>query len=292
MKIIIDSNEDTPGSVLTALSLFRRVFEAASASHEMAFLATEQRADLPALRTRVDNETASTTAARAAFSPPNENSVLAAAHDPHGADDHIPAAAPVVAAVTPYPMPVAVVHTPAVPPPPAPVAAPVVPAAGVALDVQGLPWDARIHASTKTKVANGEWKKKKGLDPAVIATVVAELRAVMGLPAVAASALTPGIPSTPAALAAAAPPPPAPVPVPPVAAVPVPPPAPPTGAITTFAGLMSYISAQVVAGKWSHPETLTACQASGVTALPLLASRPDLIPAVAATIQAMIAAKG
>lgn len=32
------------------------------------------------------------------------------------------------------------------------------------LDVEGIPWDSRIHGGGKTKVKAGTWKKKKGLD--------------------------------------------------------------------------------------------------------------------------------
>lgn len=44
------------------------------------------------------------------------------------------------------------------------------------LDNEGLPWDERIHASTKTKTAKGIWTKRKGVDDATRDAVVAELR--------------------------------------------------------------------------------------------------------------------
>lgn len=54
--------------------------------------------------------------------------------------------------------------------------------AGVELDKHGLPWDNRIHAETKAKIADGSWRKKRGVDPALVAQVEAELRQVMGAP--------------------------------------------------------------------------------------------------------------
>lgn len=45
------------------------------------------------------------------------------------------------------------------------------------LDLDGLPWDARIHASTKTTVKNGTWKRKRGISYDLYNSVVAELRA-------------------------------------------------------------------------------------------------------------------
>lgn len=46
----------------------------------------------------------------------------------------------------------------------------------VELDADGLPWDERIHASTKTKTQKNQWTKRKGADDATIAHVLAELR--------------------------------------------------------------------------------------------------------------------
>ena len=43
------------------------------------------------------------------------------------------------------------------------------------VDIKGLVWDKRIHAATKTKKANGEWKSRRNLDPAFKAQVEAEL---------------------------------------------------------------------------------------------------------------------
>lgn len=50
------------------------------------------------------------------------------------------------------------------------------------LDADGLPWDHRIHASTKTKVKDGTWKKKRGVDADTVASVTAELKQVMEAP--------------------------------------------------------------------------------------------------------------
>lgn len=44
------------------------------------------------------------------------------------------------------------------------------------LDADGVPWDERIHAGTKTKTAKGVWKKKKGVQPAEYDAVTAELK--------------------------------------------------------------------------------------------------------------------
>lgn len=43
-------------------------------------------------------------------------------------------------------------------------------------DADGLPWDERIHSSAKTKMVDGRWKLKRGVAPAVVKTVLAELR--------------------------------------------------------------------------------------------------------------------
>lgn len=61
---------------------------------------------------------------------------------------------------------------------------------GVELDSRGLPWDARIHASTKSKTKVGVWTALRGLnDDAKVARIEAELRA---LHAAATTTLTGG----------------------------------------------------------------------------------------------------
>lgn len=45
------------------------------------------------------------------------------------------------------------------------------------LDADGLPWDARIHSTSRKKtVKDNKWKKLRGVDPALVVTVEAKLR--------------------------------------------------------------------------------------------------------------------
>ncbi len=217
---------------------------------------------------------------------------------------------------------------PTAPVPPAPNYAPAAaiaapqtgsPVGGVDLDKTGLPWDARIHAESKAKIADGTWRKKRGGDPALVTQVEAELRQVMGAaPAVPLAPVAP----IPAPLAQVAPIPapqaatvtmptagvassavavPAP-PTAPVAPVAPPPPAPlvqaapPVGSVpqdarAQFVGLVGRASAAIQAGKVTQAEITQCCAAAGVPALPLLANRLDLVAQVAAQVDAMIAAR-
>ena len=83
---------------------------------------------------------------------------------------------------------------------PAAAATPTAPAAQVTpqqianaeVDAEGLPWDGRIHAGTKTKTQKGIWTQKKGVDEAVRDAVVAELR--QQYPAAAATVTAPAAP--------------------------------------------------------------------------------------------------
>lgn len=137
--------------------------------------------------------------------------------------------------------------------------------ASVELDGEGLPWDARIHASSKTKLAKEPhgWKKKRGVDVGAIAQVEAELRAAM-----IASPTSPVIlneQTTPVNIAGPTPR----TPVQPVA---------PVGAISTFPQLMARITSSGI-----DPARVTAAvNKQGLQSLPLLAARPGLISAVAA----------
>lgn len=70
---------------------------------------------------------------------------------------------------------------------------------GVELDIDSLPWDARIHSGGKSKIKSGHWKKKKGIDKAIVEQVEAELRALMAIPTAAPQAGIPeGMPLVPA----------------------------------------------------------------------------------------------
>jgi len=44
------------------------------------------------------------------------------------------------------------------------------------LDKDGLPWDERIHAGTKTKTQQGVWTRRKGVDASTYNSVMAEQR--------------------------------------------------------------------------------------------------------------------
>lgn len=182
---------------------------------------------------------------------------------------------------------------------------------GVELDKNGMPHDVRIHSENKAKVQDGSWRYRRNLDPAVKAQVEAELRAVMALPAGAGAAPAPNAPSqapAPSAphSASAAP---VPTPTPPAPgyaapAAPSPlPSTPATGAavptatgsgvpINSFVDFVGRIGVLIAEQKLTQPEVAAACLANGVTDLPLLATRPDLVPNVVATVNAMLAPKG
>ena len=99
-------------------------------------------------------------------------------------------------AVVPLPTAPEAPTSPALPVPPAPApapapeaaaqSAPAIPAAPVR-DANGLPWDHRIHAATKTMNADGTWRQKRGLDEAVAASVKAELASVVAVSAPASA---------------------------------------------------------------------------------------------------------
>ena len=136
----------------------------------------------------------------------------------------------------------------------------------VELDSEGLPWDNRIHSGAKTFLAKGGgWKKKRGIDPALVDTVESELRLVMASPGTALTEPTAEtVPPAPTQTE--------------VTTEATPPPAPATaGKIATFPELMTAITASGL----DQAIVKGACEAVGVTAFPLLAARPDLIPAVA-----------
>ena len=166
--------------------------------------------------------------------------------------------------------PVPVTATPVAPPapPPAP------PAPGIDVDKKGLPWDGRIHASSRAQNADGTWRMKRGVEDALVQQVEAELRQTMGI-------------GQPAA-----------VPVPPPFVAPVAPPVPPAiitpdtvsaGATPiaspseqmTFPVLMQKITSKFATKELSQEQIQAAVASVGLPSLPMLGSRPDLVPQVA-----------
>lgn len=83
-------------------------------------------------------------------------------------------------------------------------------------DVNGMPWDERIHSGNKATKDDGSWRRRRGVSDELVASVEAELRnrAPVPVPA-AAPAPAPVMPAAPV-----------PIPTPPAASVPAPAPAP------------------------------------------------------------------
>lgn len=189
--------------------------------------------------------------------PPNPAAIFG------GAPPAVPPAPPAV------PQPPAVIPTAANMQPPAPPPGPAV------LDSRGLPWDVRIHSSTKARNADGTWRTKRNVDAALVPVVEAELQRLMAIAAPVAAPQPPATPPMPPAAPVAPPMPPA-APVPPV---PAPPPAP-AGQPNTFAELMTFLT-PLMAQQRVTMETITGCLTEcGIAALPLLGARQDLVPVV------------
>ena len=126
-------------------------------------------------------------------------------------------------------------------------------ASPVPLDKRGLPWDHRIHSSSKAVNADGTWRNKRGVAEDQLATVEAELRSVMAIPA-AAVPLPPG----PSAL----------------------PPPPPGDTAMTFVKLMPKVTAAVAAGTVTIDHVNAVLKQYGFPHLPALATKPDWVPKI------------
>lgn len=196
--------------------------------------------------------------------------------------------APPSAAVPPAPPIASAAAAPAVP------AAPTNPA-GIEVDADGLPWDARIHSGggkgERPKNADGRWRQKRGLnDPALKARVEAELRQAMGAPAAASVPAAPTPPAPPATATVA----PTVVPAPPATTVPSPTvaaapdvvpavPAPPAAApAETFPAFMARVGGLLVAGSLTQEALNAALAEVGLSSMAQVALRPDLMPALSA----------
>lgn len=156
------------------------------------------------------------------------------------------------------------------------------PAASVELDSKGLPWDERIHASTKSKLASGEWKNKRGVPPERITAVEGELRASLGAaPAPLAVAAAPLPPVAPIATTQA--------PAAPVGAssptTTTLPPAAPVVDPADFTQLMPRVSAAVAGGVLPATALNDACVANGLPSIVGLQQNPAYVPLVWAVLK-------
>ena len=218
-------------------------------------------------------------------------------------DVALPVIVPPAAKVPPPPPP---------PPPRAPVGAP-----GIDVDSYGIPWDARIHAASRAKVASGAWRLKRQLDTDTVLSVESELRRTMGLGDAGSDYVEPDPQDTnveaiedyvalvepeqafrprpvPHEDTVQAPPPPPFVAsvVPPVPrAITIPSAPASAGAVTTaspfeapamtFPMFVSRVTAAFHGKTLTQADIQRAVASVGLSGMPMLASRPDLIAAVA-----------
>lgn len=146
-----------------------------------------------------------------------------------------------------------------------PFALPEPPSAPPIVDAAGLPWDARIHSESKATVADGTWRKRRGVDPELVKQVEAELRGE-----VPAAAATPAVTEPSASIPV--PPPPAPIPEPPPAPTPE---AAPARSLTD-------LSAAVAQGKLKMTDLIAKAQEQGCADVVALTDNPLALAAVIA----------
>ena len=142
---------------------------------------------------------------------------------------------------------------------------------GVTLDKNGLPWDARIHASSKAINADGTWRAKKMVEPSVVAAVTAELRATMGAPAAAVHA-TGHVDHSPETR----------VPLPAAPAAPAAP------AVNPLQAFLKEATGLINTKRATSADMMAAANSVGLPSVGALTQRPDLIDAVRAAFMAKV----
>jgi hypothetical protein len=150
------------------------------------------------------------------------------------------------------------------------------------VDVTGLPWDGRIHASTKTLKADKTWTAKRNVSADLVTSVTAELRANMAAPGAPADG---PVFTDPAQAFGTIPKPP--VEGPPADVVVIPPPpaeeaAPAAAAsdgMAEFARIMRVVVDKQKAGLLDTSIAVSIAKQLGLVDMRGLAQRPDLIPA-------------
>jgi len=154
------------------------------------------------------------------------------------------------------------------------------------VDSKGMPWDERIHSSSRAKVAGGTWKYKRGVSEEEVKRVENELHNPSLEELFTAPVPGSGI-----------------VPPPPVGGIAALSGA--TGPVTNvgmatsepdlrkeFAQLMIRVAQAKHDGKITAEEVTAALAAHAVPSLPMLSTKLDLVPSVAAAIDEIIASRG
>ena len=163
------------------------------------------------------------------------------------------------------------------------------PAPGIERDRRGYPWDGRIHASSRAKIADGSWRMRRGVPDDIIMKVEGELRSTWGMaPLPVDERLPPGPPESlqavdellnempPAPPVEVLPPAPPVEVLPPAPPVEVLPPAPPVNPDDVKNLIMA------ITQKGISPEKASeACNQVGIPGMIGLINRPDMARAVA-----------
>lgn len=163
--------------------------------------------------------------------------------------------------------------------------APAAQAATSGLDKSGLPWDERIHSSSKAFNADGTWRKKRGVSDALVAEVELQLKALMAVPSPVHVQTSP-FPEV--ALASVPAPPAEVVPFPVASPVPLPPDFDPKAAFINF---IKRSADAVREKKITQAEVESICGKHGVASIPLLGNRLDLVPTIAIEVETLIASR-
>lgn len=122
----------------------------------------------------------------------------------------------------------------------------------VELDSNGLPWDSRIHARTKTKNKDGSWKGLRGVGPKMLDKVEGELKTVQEIPE------SPSIPL------------------------------PPEAPAKDFAAFMTLVTTNIANKKIEKIDVNKILSHFGIPSIPVVAARPDLIPAIIMAVEELI----
>lgn len=200
---------------------------------------------------------------------------------------------PTIPAIPAPPTPAGIVSTagphlviPAPPVQASPIAA-VPPAPGaLELDSKGLPWDARIHASTKARNKDNSWKMKRGVADVTVTQIESELRHLMAIPSPqhALIAAQPPMAASSVKTTVASP----------AAVIPSPPPAPIQVTAQMQSDYVAFIGTTSIAiqtGKLTEQELLQCLASVGISSLPLLGTRLDLLPSLAGVVNGIIAGR-
>lgn len=153
-------------------------------------------------------------------------------------------------------------------------------------DVDGVKWDATIHSETRSKTADGRWRKRRTAKNVVVTSTSEAVNVGTVVTGLSSSMSSAPDPAVVVAVSSSV------IPPPPATVIPPPPAAAPFVPVTTFRELMEKMTLQMAARKITSKDINEICREHGIESMQDCFVNTALIPSVHTAIEKYAAKAG